>query len=181
MSQSEQKVLAVVSIMGFVLNIVLGMLGTIAEENSKFQLVSWRLGDTSAVMASLAASRYVALRGFHVASTGLILLGIVHGISAAGSGIEQLYLDSVSLALPMVPALILISWCGLFPKWSRVTGLLLIPLWIVMYYRVVFAGLSWMHVTTYLSFLLTGLLELIWGILIWRDYKSAITNQTPQK
>ena len=88
MALREERVLVILTLIGFTVNLIGGIVGGMAEANSRAQLLGWRIGDTGSVMAGVTASRYVGLRGFQVAAAGLVMLAISHGIAAAGSGIE---------------------------------------------------------------------------------------------
>ena len=79
--------------------------------------------------------------------------------------------ESVSLVVPLVPTLIMMWWCDLLPKWSRVLGLLLIIGFAYMYYRMVFLKITGIHWSAMLSYLLLGLLELVWGVYLWKDHR----------
>lgn len=170
MALREERILVTLTLIGFAVNLIGGIVGGIAETNSRAQLLGWRIGDTGSVMAAVTASRYVGLRGFHVAASGLVMLAISHGIAAAGSGIEQVSNEGVSLVVPLVPTLIMMWWCDLLPKWSRIVGLLLIAGFVHMYYRVVFLHLAVEHWTTYICYLLLALVELMWGVFLWKDH-----------
>jgi hypothetical protein len=165
----ELKALVVITAVGFAVN-ALSLAGFLFEGNSLPQLLSFRIGDTAALMACAAASRYVGIKGLHVAASAFAMLGIVHGISAGAVGLSTINLDATaSLIVPMVPAFVLLMWCRAFPLLIRVASVALVIPFGVAFYRAV-TGLSILHWTLALAYGSLAAMELLWAACLWRDF-----------
>lgn len=141
------------------------------EQNSYLQLLLFQMGDAAGVTASVVAGRYVGLRGQQVAASAFILMGITHGISFAGAGVESLSTEkSITLIMPMIPAMALMTWCTLFPRWLRVAGLSPAVLFTIVYIRVLSGAdhFDWPAVTAYSLWNMT---EVVWAAFILRDVR----------
>jgi len=169
MKRDELKYLVWISLGCFILSLVVGMIGSSFSFGSHAQLVSYSINDTLALAACVLAGRYVGSRGNHVAAAGFVMMGIVHGISAGGIGSSGISLDSVRLVIPLLPSIVFIAWCTLFPVWLRIVGMISIMPFIAMYWRV-FHGLEYDHWTTYLAYVLLAIVEIVWGVYLVVDY-----------
>src|SRR5207344_1538595 len=92
---------------------------------SGIQILNYQIGNAFAISASVMVARYTGLRGQHVAASAYILLGITHGISLAALSKAGINADrGVTMAMPMIPALIFMFWCSLYPMWVRVLAII---------------------------------------------------------
>jgi hypothetical protein len=117
------------------------------------------------------AGRYIGLRGQQVAASAYILLGITHGISLAALSKTGINADrEITMVMPMIPALLFMFWCDLYPKWLRVSGILPSILFTLVYVNVHIgeSHLSWPLYTGYASL---QIIEVLWGIYLFRDWK----------
>ena len=120
----ENKSLVIIILISYGFNLLLGWIGFFLPHFSREQLVFYQVGNAFAISASVMAARYTGIRGQHVAASAYILLGITHGISLAALSKEGINIDREStMAMPMVPALIFMFWCSLYPFWLRVFSL----------------------------------------------------------
>src|SRR6188768_930951 len=117
----ENKSLVYIILWGFIINLFFGWLGFFLEQGSSEQLLYYQVGNAFAISASVMAARYTGLRGQHVAASAYILLGITHGISLAALSKAGINPDrGVTMAMPMIPAMIFIFWCSIYPMWLRI-------------------------------------------------------------
>lgn len=174
----EVKALVAIIAIGFGLNL-LSLVGNALEANSLAQLLVFRIGDTAAMMGCIAAGRYVGGKGLHAAATAFAMLGIVHGISAGASSLSSINVEATaSMIIPMIPSLILLLWCSIFPLWTRIGGVLLAIPFAAIFYRVVH-GSPFFHWTVYLAYGLLAALEMSWAVLLWKDSSRQRSEEEP--
>src|SRR5690349_14435772 len=82
-SEFENKSLVLITLFGYIGNILFGWLGVLFEHGTTLQVLLFQIGNAFAIAACVMAGRYTGLRGQHVAASAYILLGITHGISLA--------------------------------------------------------------------------------------------------
>lgn len=165
----ELRSLALIALLGYVLTFLFGTLGSMLEANSYAQLLLYQMGDACGITASVIGGRYIGLRGQQVAASAFILMGITHGISLAGSGVLALNTEkSITLIMPMIPAMVLMLWCAHFPLWLRL--LALVPAALFLYvYILVLSGGSFFSWPTTAAYSLWGLVEVLWGYWMFQD------------
>ena len=123
-SEWENKSLIYIILVAYALNLLLGWIGFFLEQGCSEQLLLYQVGNAFAISASVMAGRYTGIRGQHVAASAYILLGITHGISLAALGKTGMNVErEATMAMPMIPALIFMFWCSLYPFWLRVVSL----------------------------------------------------------
>lgn len=108
MKNQEIKYIIWITLIGFILSLVMGVIGSLFSFASPEQLLCYHINDTLALAACVIGSRYVGIRGYHVAASGLVIMGIVHGISAGGVGGDDISAESARLAMPMIPSIFLL-------------------------------------------------------------------------
>ena len=166
----ESHSLVLIALVGYALTFLIGTLGSLLAQNSYAQLLFFQMADACGITASVIAARYTGLRSQQVAASAFILMGITHGISLAASGIETLNSEkSITLIMPMIPAMVLMLWCELFPAWLRYLGLVPAALFVYVYIRVL-AGQPYFDWPTSVAYLLWNLVEVAWAIFLLRDY-----------
>ena len=175
----ETKSLVYIVLVGYIVNLVFGWLGASFANGSAGQVVLYQVGDAFAIFASVMAGRYAGLRGEHVTASAYILLGIAHGISLAALGKEGIDLFKEStMAMPMVPALVFMCWCTLFPLWLRMLGLVpaLCFAWVYVSVHLVGAMPLWVLYAGYGTLQFT---EVVWGIYFFKDWKRTALATSP--
>ena len=174
-SDWENKSLVHIVFIGYILNLLLGWWGVLYPHASMEQTVLYQIGNAFAISASVMAARYTGLKGQHVAASAYILLGITHGISLAALSKEGINPDrEATMAMPMIPALVFMLWCNLFPKWLRIAGLLP-SLFFLVVYTSIHTGktfLSWILYSGYGTLQIT---EVLWAIYLYKDWKKGST------
>ncbi|MEZ5014782.1 MAG: hypothetical protein R2794_10870 [Chitinophagales bacterium] len=169
MQNHEIKNLVHVGMYCFVVSLVIGLVGSLFDAGSRHQVLLYSINDTLALAGCVLIGRYVGIRGQHIAASGFVMLGIVHGISA-GSSIEGgINLESVRLVIPLIPSVLLIAWSKVFPNWLRILGIISAIPFIILYYSAWSQGLFNVEIAT-ISYVLLALVEIAWGILMVRDY-----------
>jgi hypothetical protein len=167
----ELRSLARIGLTGYLLAFAVGLVGSMLEQNSYVQLLMFQVGDACGITSSVIAARYIGLRNQQVAASAFILMGITHGISLAGAGVESLNQEkSITLILPMVPAMLLMLWCTMFPMWLRVIALLPALLFVIVYARVL-SGLPYFDWPTTAAYVLWNMVEVCWGVIMLRDHQ----------
>lgn len=172
----ENKSLVLITLTGYVFNLAFGWVGILFPHASIEQTVLFQLGNAFAISASVMAARYTGLRGQHVAASAYILLGIAHGISLAALSTEGINPDrEATMAMPMIPALIFIFWCDLYPKWLRVLGMVPSILFTVIYVDL-HLGNSILGWTLYSGYATLQVIEVIWGVYLFLDWKDSLNK-----
>ncbi|MHB1327177.1 MAG: hypothetical protein ACYC2K_03165 [Gemmatimonadales bacterium] len=167
----ETKSLVLIILVGYSLNLVLGWVGSLYAHGSGEQMLLFQIGTACAISASVMAARYVGMRGQHVAASAYILLGIAHGISLAALGKDGIDpVREATMAMPMIPALIFMFWCELFPKWLKAFAIVPSVLFALIYVGVHLSG-SFELLTLYAGYATLQLNEVAWGIYILRDWR----------
>ena len=167
----ESKSLVMIVLTGYRLNLVFGWIGSLHAQGAVEQTLLFQAGSAFAISASVMAGRYTGLRGQHVAASGYILLGIAHGISLAALGKEGIDpAREATMAMPMIPALIFMLWCNLFPIWLRVVGLVPSVFFALIYVRVHLDDALVVRML-YLGYATLQLTEVLWGVYLFRDWK----------
>ena len=170
----EIKLLITLLSIGYTVNILMGFTGSAFPPESFLQMTCWQIGDASAIMASILASRYVGTRGFHIVPAGFILLGIAYGVSFASSTFNALNEDKMAtVILPLLPALLLIGIGKFFPGWIRIISILACLPFFIIYFNVINGTYSFENISNTLAYLGIQTLGIIWTVFIWKDYKSS--------
>jgi len=170
-NEFENKSLVLITLIGYIGNIVFGWIGALFIHGSSPQILLFQIGNAFAISSSVMAGRYAGLRGQHVAASAYILLGITHGISLAALSSTGINADrEATMAMPMIPALIFMFWCDLFPKWLRF--LALIPsLFFITIYTNVHLGDKFLGWSLYMGYATLQINEVLWGFYMYRDWK----------
>jgi len=177
----ENKSLALIILIGYILNLLFSWFGFFSTPGSGTQILNYQIGNAFAISTSVMVARYIGLRGQHVAASAYILLGITHGISLAALSKAGINADrGVTMAMPMIPALIFMFWCNLYPMWLRVLGMIPCILFALVYVNVQVAGESYFGWTLYSGYATLQAIELIWGIYIYRDWKQIASQKKDQ-
>ena len=154
-------------------NLLFGWAGYFCEPSSVVQLFLFQVGSAFAVSASVMAARYTGLRGQHVAASAYILLGITHGISLGALGRASINVDrGMTMVMPMIPALVFMFWCDLYPKWLRLAGIVPIGLFTLVYINV-HRGVPYFSWPLNAGYAALQILEVIWAVYLWRDWQRA--------
>ena len=78
------------------------------------------------------------------------------------------------MAIPMVPALIFMFWCDLYPRWLRALAVIPIGLFGSVYLDVHMAGrFSW---TLYAGYAALQTIEVLWAVYLYRDFQKVATR-----
>jgi hypothetical protein len=167
----ENKSLVYIIFLGYILNLLFGWIGFLFVHGSTEQMICYQVGNAFAITTSVMAARYTGLRGQQVAASAYILLGITHGISLAALSREGINVDrEATMAMPMIPALVFMFWCNLFPMWLRIIGI--IPsIFFTMIYVDVHLGESHLGWALYSGYATLQIIEVMWGIYIFKDWK----------
>ncbi|HNT79653.1 MAG TPA: hypothetical protein PKH65_03145 [Bacteroidia bacterium] len=173
MTPEKETRLSIIFIsIGYIANFVLGLLGSTFPWESFEQMTTWQIGDSMAIMASVLASRIVGSRGQNLAAAGYVLLGIAYGVSFASSSISSINNEKMAtVLLPLLPAIVLISFCRIFPSWLRISSLFIFIPFFFMYWNVVNGTYSNENISNVLAYSSIQLLGILWVIYFWKDFK----------
>ncbi len=176
----ENKSLVLIIIVGYIFNLLFGWIGILFSQGSTEQILLFQVGNAFAISASVMAARYTGLRGQHVAASAYILLGITHGISLAALSKSGINVDrEATMAMPMIPALIFMFWCNLYPVWLKVSACIPIILFILFYVNV-HLGNAYLGWTLYSGYAALQIIELIWGIYLFMDWEKIASQKQNQ-
>lgn len=171
-SDVEIKCLIIILMVGYILNLIFSITGYLCLHSSNAQMLHYQIGNAFAISASVMAARYAGLREQHVASSAYVLLGITHGISLgalskAGINIER----EATMAIPMIPALIFMFWCNLFPMWLKVLAVIPITFFMLVYVNVHSSqsDSDWTFLS--LGYCTLQVIEVLWAIYLFKDWK----------
>ena len=179
-SDFENKSLVLIILIGYILNLLFSWFGFFSIPGSGTQILNYQIGNAFAISASVMAGRYTGLRGQHVAASGYILLGITHGISLAALSKAGINADrGVTMAMPMIPALMFMFWCNLYPMWVRVLAIIPSILFALVYVNVQL-GESYFGWALYSGYATLQIIEVIWGIYIFIDWKQIVSQKQHQ-
>ncbi len=174
----EYKSLAYIILIGYSFNLLFSWIGFFCNPGSGSQILHYQIGNAFAISASVMVGRYIGLRGQQVAASAYILLSITHGISLAALSSSGINPDrGVTMAMPMIPALIFMFWCSLYPMWLRVLSLVPCLLFALVYVNVK-TGESYFGWALYSGYATLQVIELIWGVYIFIDWKRNISVRT---
>jgi hypothetical protein len=173
-SEFENKSLVLTVGIAYSLNFLFGWIGFFYPDNLSAQLLLYQVGNAFAISGSVMAARYVGLRGQHVAASAYILLGITHGISLAALSKSGINVDrEATMAMPMIPALLFMFWCNLYPMWLRLFALIPSICFLLVFVNV-HLGDTFLGWTLYIGYATLQITEVIWGIYIYKDWKENV-------
>ena len=167
----ENRSLVIIILIGYIFNLLCGWIGVLFVDGSSQQLLFFQIGTAFAISASVMAARYTGLRGQHVAASAYILLGITHGISLAALSKTGINAErEATMVIPMIPGLIFMFWCNLYPLWLRVLGIIPSILFAQVYANVHLgdSSLGW---TLYSGYGSLQIVEVLWGVFIYKDWR----------
>lgn len=170
-SDSEAKSLVVIIAVCYSTSLLFGWSGTIWPAASFAQLLFYQIGNALAISASVMAARYTGLRGQQVAASAYILLGITHGISLAALGRSSINAErGMTMVMPMIPALVFMFWCRLYPKWLRLVGILPIAFFTTVYVYV-HVGSPYMSWPLNAGYATLQVIEVVWAYYLFKDWQ----------
>lgn len=172
MQQHSEKAMPLFITIGFGLFMLGGLFGgMIFEAKSPGQMVSWQIGNTGAICASIIAAALLAKHDWHFPSSGFIILGIVHGIN-----FSSLVMDTIderifaTSAIVIVPAIFFINYFKTFPFWVRITGWISSILFLCMYVRMLTGDFDYGDWSQIFSYLAEQITMVGWVITFWKEY-----------
>lgn len=175
--EKETRLLMIFISIGYIANFCLGLVGSFFPFQSFAQMTCWQISDSMAIMASVLASRQVGSRGQNLASPGYILLGIAYGVSFASSSISAINEEKMATVLmPLLPAIVLISFCRIYPTWLRMGSLLIFIPFFMMYWNVIAGTYSDENMSNALAYSGIQSLGVLWVIYLWKDYKKQLKS-----
>ena len=170
-SEWENQSLVVIIAVCYAGNLLIGWAGYASEPSSVLQLFLFQVGSAFAISASVMAARYTGLRGQHVAASGYILLGIAHGISLGALGRSSINVDrGMTMVMPMIPALVFMFWCDLYPKWLRAAGVIPIVIFTLVYINV-HLGATYFSGPLNAGYAALQILEVVWSVYLLKDWQ----------
>jgi len=170
-SEWESKSLVVIVVVCYAGNLLFGGIGSLCQPSSVAQLLLFQVGNAFAISGSVMAARYTGLRGQHVAASAYILLGITHGISLRALGRSSVNMErGMTMVMPMIPALVFMFWCDLYPKWLRIAGVIPLILFTLVFINV-HQGVAYYGVPLNAGYAALQILEGVWGVYLWKDWQ----------
>jgi hypothetical protein len=167
----ENKSLVYITMIAYSMNLLFSLFGYLCQDHSSAQILLYQIGNAAAITAGVMAGRYTGLRGQQVAASGYVLMAITHGISLAALGRQSISAEKgMTMALPMIPALIFMFWCSLYPVWLRISGLIPICLFTLVYVNVQlgYSYFGWPLETGYGTL---QVIEVLWAVYLLKDWK----------
>jgi len=175
-AEFETRSLVVIIAACYGASLVFGWTGTFLWSFAAFeQLLSYQITSALAIAGSVMAARYTGLRGQHVAASAYILLGITHGISLAALGRSSINAErGMTMVMPMMPALVFMLWCDLYPKWLRIAGLVPIVFFTLIYIRV-HQGIPYNGGPLSGGWATLQVLQVLWAFYLFKDWQRTRT------
>ena len=172
LKESRTKKFAYSIITLFILNFVVGGLGSFCEDESLLQTLFWHLSTTSMIAACVLMGAYVAEKGWSFASGGFYLLGVANGVFFASLNIGSY--SSITLArgiLVLIPAFIAIGMSNYFRPWLKWLSVSTSIPFIILYIRIL-SGQSHVHdIYETVAFIYLNLMCILWSMNIWNELK----------
>lgn len=169
-NEFENKSLIYIVCIAYFFNLVFSIAGYVCRDHPHDQVLLFQIGNAFAISASVIAGRYIGIRGEHVAASSYVLMGITHGISLAALSKGAINMErEMTMAIPMIPALIFIFWCSLFPVWLRALGILPIALFTCTYVCA-HAGHNKYDWALPAGYAALQVIELLWSYYMWKDW-----------
>lgn len=170
-NEFENKSLVLIILICYCLNLACTSFGYLFSSSLSAELLHYQVANAFAISASVMAGRYAGIRGEHVAASAYILLGIAHGISLASLGKAGINADrGVMMSIPMIPSFIFMFWCSLYPLWLRLSVLIPAVLFLLVFMNVQTGG-SYFGWALSSGYALLQIVEVTWGIYLYRDWK----------
>jgi len=170
--ESRTKIFAYVIITLFILNFIMGGVGSFCEDESVLQTLFWHISTTSMIGACVLMGAYVAERGWSFASGGFYLLGVANGVFFASLNIGAY--SPMTLArgiLVLVPAFFAIGMSNYFRPWLKWLSVSTSIPFIILYIRIL-TGKSHVHdVYEVASFFYLNMMSIIWAINLRNEIK----------
>lgn len=177
-AELENKSLIYIIVISYLLNLLFSIIGYLCIEYSIRQILLFQIGNAFAISASVMAGRYTGLRGQHVAASAYILLGITHGISLAALSRQSISVDrGMTMVMPMIPALVFVYWCNLYPLWLRLSAIIPIFCFTLVYINVLL-GYSYFGLPLTFGYGTLQIIEVLWAYYLVKDWKSQLHNKT---
>jgi len=165
---------------GYILYLTFGFISTSFPRNSFGQAASWQIGTTGAITANVLAGVWLARRGDDLAASGFTMLGIVQTVFFSSIIIREVdYRIAASGAVLMVPSMLLIACCTLFPIWVKGAGLVMCALFVVEYFAIVSGTHRADDALQTISFISAQVLGVIWGIYFMKDARKTRAHPGP--
>jgi hypothetical protein len=175
--ESRTKKFAYVIITLFVLNFIMGGIGSACEDGSMYQTLSWHVSTTSMIAACVLMGAYVAERGWSFASGGFYLLGVANGVFFASLNIGNY--SAMTLArgiLVLVPAFFAIGMSNYFRPWLKWLSVSTSIPFIILYVRIL-TGKSHLHDAYEVSsFVYLNVMSILWSVNIWRELRKELAS-----
>jgi hypothetical protein len=156
---------------GLLVSFILSLAGTLFPADSAGQTLLFKLDALFAISAFSCLSAKAASDKFDIASAGFVVLAIAQGlflseIDRAG----QWNFETASIGiLFMIPAVFMISYYLLFPKWLRLGGMIsMIPFMILLYIRQ-FSASENTIILENIVFLIYQTVTICWAWQIWKN------------
>ena len=168
----ENKSLVMIIGVCYAGNLIFGWVGYFfCQPSSVAQMLLYQIGNACAISGCVMAARYTGLRGQQVTASAYILLGITHGISLAALGRASVNVErGMTMVMPMIPALVFMFWCALYPKWLRIAGLIPLLFFLLVYINVQLDNPYWgWHVNG--GYATLQILEVLWGVYLFKDWQ----------
>jgi len=170
--ESRTKKFAYAIIILFILNFIMGGLGSLFDDESMLQTLCWHISTTSMIAACVLMGAYVAEKGWSFASGGFYLLGVANGVFFASLNIGAY--SPLTLArgiLVIIPAFFAIGMSNYFKPWLKWLSVSTSIPFIILYIRIL-SGKSHVHDFYEVgSFAYLNFMAIIWAINIWYELK----------
>lgn len=158
---------------GLLLSFIFSVAGSFFPPQSLEQTALFKIDAMFAIMAFSCLSAKLSSEKFLIPSAGFAVLAISQGMFLAE--IDQAdrwnYSSQVIGVLFMLPAVIMISYYNLIPKWLRITGVLAVVPFILLFIDRYLNGPAHTAVYENIIFLLYQIVTLCWAWQIWKNRK----------
>jgi len=156
---------------GLVISFILSLIGSLFPPQGFTQTMFFKIDALFAISAFACLASKTTSEGFDIPSAGFSILAIAQGLFLAEIDVANKWnFASESLGvLFMIPAVILISYYTVFPKWLRIAGIVSIIPFIVILLIHEFSGERDTAVFENIVFLIYQMVTLCWAWQIWKD------------
>ncbi|MEO6695811.1 MAG: hypothetical protein ABIY50_08440 [Ignavibacteria bacterium] len=155
---------------GLTISFIVSVIGTMFESQSAIQTIFFKIDALFAISAYACLASKTTSENYDIPAAGFSILAIAQGLflTELEEANKWNYTSESLGVLFMIPAMILISYYSVFPKWLRVGGILsIIPFIILLIIRALMKNIH-TDLIENIVFLIYQLVTLCWAWAIWK-------------
>ena len=163
---------------GLTVSFILSLTGSFFPPQSTEQTIFFRIDALFAITAYTCLSSKAGSEKFDIPCAGFTVLAIAQGffISEIDNAHNWNFGSANTGVLFMIPAVIMIAFYTLFPKWLRIGGIISIVPFLILLGLRTFTGTENTTVLENIIFLFHQIITLCWAWQIWKNRKEIVDS-----